>query len=287
MKLRARLLLALNRIFPQPIDYEGDTAEAYSRWEFNSGRFMFGRYFADRIDVAGKRVLDVGCGTGGKAAFYSTLSPKRLTAVDLLKSNVERARSYAKSSGSGMDGHFAVADAAALPFADDSFDVITATDTFEHFADPLEVLREMARVLAPGGNIVFYFTPHRSPLGSHLYDVIHLPWCHLLVSDRVLFEAVEMALEQRAVAEGSDDPHAAVIADISEMQESYRRDLNKMTVRRFLRLVSEVTELDLVWMHRKPLKTRLLTPFTRIPPFDEFITVLAIGQLTKRSCTSR
>jgi len=285
--LRTRLLLALNRVFPRPIDYEGDTDEAYSRWEFNSGRYMFERYFSDRVDIAGKKVLDVGCGTGGKAAFYSTLSPQRLTAVDLLESNVERARSFAKSSGTGMDGFFAVANAAALPFADDSFDVITATDTFEHFASPLEVLREMARVLQPGGNIVFYFTPHRSPLGSHLYDVIHLPWCHLLVSDRVLFEAVEVALERAAAARGSDGPHAAVKTDVSRMQESYKQDLNKMTVRRFLRLVGEVPELDLVWLHRKPLKTRLLAPFTRIPPFDEFITALAIGQLTKRSCTSR
>lgn len=283
MKLRARLLLALNRIFPRPIDYEGDTAEAYSRWEFNSGRLMFDRYFADRVDIAGKRMLDVGCGTGGKAAFYSTLSPKRLIAVDLLESNVERARSYAKSSGAAIDGSFAVANAAALPFADYSFDIITATDTFEHFANPLEVLREMARVLLPGGNIVFYFTPHRSPLGSHLYDVIHLPWCHLLVGEQVLFEAVEMALEQRAVAEGSDDPHATAKTRAREMQESYRRDLNKMTVRRFLRLVSEVPDIDLVWMHRKPLKTRLLTPLTRILPFDELTTVLAIGLLTKRS----
>ena len=96
-----------------------------------------------------------------------------------------------------------------------------------------------------------------------------------------------MALEQKAAAHGSEDPHAAVKTDVSEMQESYRRDLNKMTVRRFLRLVSEVPELDLVWMNRKPLKTSLLTPLTRIPPFDEFVTVLAIGQLTKRSCTSR
>ncbi len=283
MKLRARLLLALNRIFPRPIDYEGDTDEAYSLWEFNSGRFMYDRYFADRVDISGKRVLDVGCGTGGKAAFYSTLSPERLIAVDLLESNVERARSYAASSGAVIDGGFAVANAAALPFSDSSFDIITATDTFEHFANPLEVLREMARVLVPGGNIVFYFTPHRSPLGSHLYDLIHLPWCHLLVSEHVLFEAVEIAFEQRAVAEGSDDPQGTAITLTSEMREYYRQDLNKMTVRRFLRIVSEVPDVDLVWMHRKPLKTRLLTPLTRIFPFDEVTTTLAIGLLTKSS----
>jgi len=287
LKLRARFLLSLNSIFPRPIDYKGDTAEAYSRWEFNSGRLMFERYFAGHVDVAGKKLLDVGCGTGGKAAFYSTLSPDQMFAVDLLESNVERARSYAKSSGTLIDGRFSVADAAALPFEDDSFDIITATDTFEHFADPLGVLREMARVLRPGGNIIFYFTPHRSPLGSHLYDIIYLPWCHLLVSDKVLFEAAEVALERAAADSGSDDPHAAAKPDVIRTCESYKRDLNGMTVRRFLRLVGEVPELYLEWMHRKPLKTRLLTPLTRIPPFDEFFTTLAIGQITKRSCTSR
>lgn len=285
--LRTRFLLALNHVFPRPIDYEGDTPEAYSRWEFNSGRFMFESYFADRVDVEGKKVLDVGCGTGGKAGFYSTLSPQRLTAIDLLKSNVEQARSFAKSSGTGMDGYFAVANAAALPFADDSFDIITTTDTFEHFDRPLEVMQELARVLQPGGKIIFYFTPHFSPLGSHLYDVIHLPWCHILVSEKVLFEAVERTFEQRAIAEGSDDPQAAAKTLASDLREYYRQDLNKMTVRRFLRLVGEVPELDLTWIYRKPLKTRLLTPLTRIPPFNELVTGLVIGLLTKRSGTSR
>jgi ubiquinone/menaquinone biosynthesis C-methylase UbiE len=283
VKVCARLLLRLNRIFPRPIDYEGDTAEAYSRWENKFGRLMFERYFTGRVDITGKRVLDVGCGTGGKVVFYSTLSPERLSAVDLLESNVARAKAYATSSGAAMAGGFAVSDAAALPFAEDSFDIITTTDTFEHFAEPLETLRELARVLRPGGTIVFYFTPHYSPLGSHLYDVIHLPWCHLLVQDRVLFEAIEMELERRAVAGGSDDPHADAETGTAEMRESYYRDLNKMTVRRFLRLVGEVPDIDLVWMHRKPLKTRLLTPLTRIPPFDELTTVLAIGIIRKRS----
>jgi len=281
VSLRARFVVALNRIFRRPIDYDGDTPEAYSRWEFNSGRLMFDRYFADRVEVSGKRVLDVGCGAGGKAALYATLSPQQLTAVDILESNIARSREFATSVADATVGDFAVADAAHLPFTADSFDVITATDTFEHFARPSDTLREMARVLRPGGNIVFYFTPHRSPLGSHLYDVIQLPWCHLLVPERVLFEAVEIALERRYESQGSDDPRGSAQNRAREMQESYRRDLNGMTAKRFLGVVREVFGLDLVWMYRKPLKTRLRAPLTRIPPFDELTTALVVGVLRK------
>jgi len=286
MTVRSRLLLALNHLFPRPLEYDDRSDESYSNWEFESGRYMFDRFFAGRVDIEGGRMLDLGCGTGGKASFYSTLSPASLIAVDMLEGNVGKARKFAAGRGSAGSLGFAAADAASLPFGGECFDVIAATDTFEHFADPLAVLAEISRVLAPGGRVIFYFTPHYSPLGSHIYDVIHLPWCHLVAGERVLFEAVETALLRDAEAAGGDDP-AAAGRRAAEMREYYRKDLNRMTVRRFLRLIEGVPGLELEWFYRKPLKTRLLSPLTRIHPVGELVTTLAIGLLRKSRGTSR
>lgn len=282
MSFAARLLLACNRIFRRPID-TGDTLDAYSKWEHDTGRDMFQTHFAGEIDGTGKRWLDVGCGAGGKSLYYATLNPAQLIAVDILEANADQARSYAESAGDSGTPEFAAADVGALPFADEVFDIVTATDTFEHFVDPAGALREMIRVLKPGGRIAFYFTPHRSPLGSHLYNVIYLPWCHLFFGERVLFEAIEMALTREEVSKGSGDPQSVARERTAEMREYYRSDLNHMTVKRFLRVVDEVPRAELVWMRRKPLKTRFLLPLTRIPPFDELTTTLAIGLVRKRS----
>jgi hypothetical protein len=55
-----------------------------------------------------------------------------------------------------------------------------------------------------------------------------------------------------------------------------------MTISRFQRIVADVPEVEVVFFERKPLKTRLLAPLTRVPPFDELVTTLAIGLLRRR-----
>jgi len=280
--IRARLLLFLNRVFRPPIDYGGEGADAYSRWEFESGKEMFERYFAAAVGVRGQRVLDIGCGAGGKPAFYATLDPAALVALDVSEKNIAQARAFARAERLDERICFVTAGAERLPFAGGSFDVVTATDTFEHFAGPLEALREMARVLRPGGHIVFYFTPFRSPLGSHVYDAIRTPWCHLLVPEHVLFAAIEKAYEKEERRRGAEDPTAAARRRAAAARAYYRHDVNRMTVSRFQSIVAEVPEVEVVSFERKPLKTQLLAPLTRVPPFAELVTTLAIGLLRRR-----
>jgi ubiquinone/menaquinone biosynthesis C-methylase UbiE len=67
----------------------------------------------------------------------------------------------------------------------------------EHFSEPEHALREMARVVKPGGAIWIFFTPHFSPLGSHLYDYIYTPWCHLLFTRGQLQSAIRTILRER------------------------------------------------------------------------------------------
>ena len=96
------------------------------------------------------RLLDVGCGTGAasrKAAAFA----RSVVGVDL---SAEMLRAAALLAG-GLDNvTFMPADAEALPLADASFTAVLCTNSFHHYPDPGDALREMARVLAPGGRLV-------------------------------------------------------------------------------------------------------------------------------------
>lgn len=94
----------------------------------------------------GQALLDVGCGPGTITAdLAARVAPGRVVGVDSSDEVLEKARQAAP----GVE--FQVADVHALPFEDDSFDVVHAHQVLQHVADPLQALKEMRRVCRPGG----------------------------------------------------------------------------------------------------------------------------------------
>jgi len=94
--------------------------------------------------VAGKRVLDVGCGTGYGSDYLAGFASS-VVGIDNSKSAVR----YSKSKYSRPD--FRVMDAHKIEFPDDSFDFIFSSENFEHLSRQATHLRELSRILAPGG----------------------------------------------------------------------------------------------------------------------------------------
>jgi len=109
------------------------------------------------VSLRGRRVLDVGCQTGALPIALSRLGAS-VTGVDVDEKLIEGARIRAR--GHGVEPTFRVALAEALPFPDASFDVVTFVDVIEHVADARAAVREIARVLRPGGTL-YLFGPNR------------------------------------------------------------------------------------------------------------------------------
>jgi ubiquinone/menaquinone biosynthesis C-methylase UbiE len=101
--------------------------------------------------VPGTRLLDVGSGPGSVTIdLAARLEPGSAVGVDASAAVVEIARKAAADAGQA-NVTFEVGDAYALPFEDDSFDVVHAHQVLQHLTDPVAALREMKRVAKPGG----------------------------------------------------------------------------------------------------------------------------------------
>lgn len=101
--------------------------------------------------VKGKRVLDAGCGDG----TYSIAAAERgarVTGVDMSADMLEAAR--ARSAGRGVTVDWRQGDVLALPFPDSSFDLAIAIALLCLVSDPPGAVRELSRVLVPGGRLV-------------------------------------------------------------------------------------------------------------------------------------
>jgi SAM-dependent methyltransferase len=101
----------------------------------------------------GSSVLDVGCGFGLESLRLAGIAGAggRVTGIDRSEAFIEEARRRAKARGLAVD--FRTGDAAALPFADASFDVVRAERLLVYLDDPRRALAEMRRVAKPGGRI--------------------------------------------------------------------------------------------------------------------------------------
>jgi ubiquinone/menaquinone biosynthesis C-methylase UbiE len=109
------------------------------------------------FDVRGcKRILDAACGNGRYMKFLlKNADPDALlTAFDLSPRMLERARARVGSDRVG----YAVADLTRLPYSDAAFDAVVCGWVIEHLPDPRSGLRELARVLAPGGKLLLLST---------------------------------------------------------------------------------------------------------------------------------
>ena len=188
-------------------------------------------------EIAGKRVIDMGCGGGLEAVEMARRGAARVTGIDIRETSLRAARGAAAAAAVSERCTFAAG-------TDERADVIVSIDGFEHYEEPGGMLLRMRELLMPGGRVLVAFgPPWFHPLGGHLFSVF--PWAHLVFTERAL-------IRWRA---GFKHDGATRFGEVAG-------GLNQMTVRRFERLIARsgfaVEAFEAVPIRRlAPLSNRL------------------------------
>jgi SAM-dependent methyltransferase len=213
------------------------------------GRSKLEKLLGARVwdELRGRVVIDFGCGEGAEAVEAARRGASRVIGLDIREAALARARVRAEREGVADRCTFATR-------TDERADIIISVDAFEHYQDPADMLRLMRGLLKDDGVVIAVFGPTwYHPLGGHLFSVF--PWAHLIFTERAL-------LRWRS------DFKTDGATRFSEVEGG----LNRLTIRRFRRLVREegfrFAEFEAVPIRRfgllsNPLTRELLTSVVR------------------------
>lgn len=162
----------------EPIQWQMNSTgpEAYERYIVPAWMGEWAQALVDYSDVkSGERVLDVACGTGIVARKVACLvGPKgKVAGLDANEGMLRAARQFAERENiRGIEWH--LNDASRMPFKHAEYDVVLCQQGLQFFSDKPAALREMARVLAPGGRcaISVWTSLYHNPFMAILTDAI-------------------------------------------------------------------------------------------------------------------
>jgi 2-polyprenyl-3-methyl-5-hydroxy-6-metoxy-1,4-benzoquinol methylase len=178
--------------------------------------------FLDWLDLsAGKKLLDIACGSGGPVLRIAARTGCSVVGIDLHEQAISNADSLAVQRNLKNRVEFRVVNASErLPFADAHFDAITCVDAINHIPNRPSMIAQCARLLKPGGRLLFTDPTTmtgpltndeiavRSSAGFMLFvpkdydkDVIAQSGLRLLVSRDVTSNMAEVAAKRRAARE--------------------------------------------------------------------------------------
>jgi SAM-dependent methyltransferase len=176
-----------------------------------------------------------------------------------------------------------------IPLPNSSVDVIYTIDTVEHLSSPGEIFAECLRVLKPGGTLLVHFSAWLAPYGSHLEDVIPIPWANAVFSMDTLLDVA---------AHLYDSPDYDVACYYIDQKTGRRKPnpflnkakwdefLNHITIRRFRKIIRqmpfEIVHLENIGFGGRSFKAgRLLGKLSQVPVAEEFFTKATFAVLKK------
>lgn len=145
----------IERILEPEVMDDPQEAEEYDSMDFTEVNTDFALLASKLGDEGYKKVLDLGTGTARIPVILASLRPGwEIVAVDLAASMLAIAERNIQAAGKSSQITLQLADAKNLPYPDNSFDIIISNSLVHHIPNPLDLFREINRLIKPGGAIL-------------------------------------------------------------------------------------------------------------------------------------
>ncbi len=292
--LSAKVCLSLSKLFLSggPLKRFGFRKDEITRFD------SMENYVADRVeqindyqelfkpfaDFEGKTILELGCNKGYIINSFLQHENFRAIGAEIDADALKIAR---ENFGDRIE--FIQTTPDKIPLPDESVDVIYTIDTFEHLSRPDEILTECHRVLRPGGTLLIHFGAWLTPYGSHLEDIIPIPWANAVFSMDTLL---------KVAAHLYDTPDYNVACYYVDQQTGKRKPnpftdkakwdefLNHITIRGFRKIIRrlpfDLVHLENIGFGGKSFKIgRYLGKLSQFPLAEEFFTKATFAVLKK------
>lgn len=147
-----------------------------------------------RAALLDRDVLDFGSGFGGRTVEYGRIGARQVFGIEPFQSMIDKSTDYARQHDVG-NVEFRLCTQSEIPLQSNSVDVVLSYDVLEHVRDPRQSMREIRRVLRPGGMAYLVFPVYFGALSHHLDYVSILPGLHWFFSPQTLIAAANSIIE--------------------------------------------------------------------------------------------
>jgi 2-polyprenyl-3-methyl-5-hydroxy-6-metoxy-1,4-benzoquinol methylase len=240
LKLGGRLgFWALKSLAKSPVN---ETSGPHSlKEDVTGGSAKLEQYFGHDIwtRLAGRDVLDFGCGEGKEAIAAALHGAKRVYGIDIRDVSLGIARESSTEHGVGDKCVFlnGISQNSRVREISGKLEFAYSLDSFEHFSEPKPILDQLYSLLAPGGELYISFgPPWKHPFGCHMFFLNFIPWMHFLFKEETIM----------AVRAGYRQDGAKRFGEVEG-------GLNQMTVGRFIRL-AESSNFQIEKLRLIPIK---------------------------------
>ena len=266
------LTLVARKLRPQTASKNQDQS-TYFNHQYSDTKSRYCKFMGG-LDLKGKRVLDIGCGLGGRALGWLDLGASRVINIEINCQELKAGQDILKKEypsrvsqvefrhPDDMDG--VVGDVAIL------------FDCFEHLTDPLTVLNQIFEWLPNGGLVWIGSMGWYNYMASHCTGTIPIPWCQCLFSEQAIIKTFRKLLHSPSYKPGIWDQIEGLDRwdKVSTLKERPGEPLNMLSLRQIHRILKDspfkVRSFDIHEFSGNTNKlASLIAPLAKLPILQE------------------
>lgn len=230
-------------------DKDAALESAKLRYDYEKENDFIRTYFPDTdiLQFKGKHLFELGSFTGGAlASWVETYGFAKADGIDVNPMYAEAGNRFAKQMN--LPIQYTTGFGEELPYDDNSFDFIFTHDVLEHVRSVEKTLKELHRVLKPGGGKLFCVFPQfLQPLESHLTFATHMPALHWFFSGKVLAKAYYEVLKERGEKAEWYSPKSSELADWEKLPS-----LNGISISKFRKIIKKA-DWEILYTGKNPI----------------------------------